>query len=372
MHLKLTDLALQKLPEGMHWDEITPAFGVRVGKRAKTFICVRDGGRRVTIGRYPYMSLIEARTKAKGILLGLYERHTATGYQECVERYLRQVQTELKTKTFSEYSRILRSIPFVRIEVTPVEVATCLERMPKASSRAHAYAALKTFFNWAMRNEYVTSNPVTRVRAPRKLSARERVLDDHELVKIWDACHDLGKFGALVRLLMLTGQRKGQFSNLREEWVDEKSKTFIFPATAMKTQREHRLPYAYPTDFILARCGSYKGYYFSPVSALGQLFTAWSKSKDKLDRMIDIDPWTLHDLRRTWSTNAARLEIPPHVTERVLSHVSPEGKVSSIYNRWKYEPEMREAQTKMGKFILTLVQEAGAVDPLHRELHDFE
>lgn len=102
MHLKLTDLALQRLPAGTHWDEITPAFGVRVGKRARTFICIRDGGKRITIGRYPNMSLVDARKKAKGLLLGVYEKQTATGYLEAVERYLKQVQPELKFKTYSE------------------------------------------------------------------------------------------------------------------------------------------------------------------------------------------------------------------------------------------------------------------------------
>ena len=84
--------------------------------------------------------------------------------------------------------------------------------------------------------------------------------------------------------------------------------------------------------------------------------------------MINIDPWTLHDLRRTWSTNAARLDIPPHITERVLSHVAPEGKVAAIYNRYRYEDEMRAAMKKIADWLMLQIQEEGTLDPLQREL----
>jgi len=56
-----------------------------------------------------------------------------------------------------------------------------------------------------------------------------------------------------------------------------------------------------------------------------------------------------------WSTNAARLDVPPHITERVLAHVAPEGKISAVYNRFKYENEMRDAMQKMPDFITSLL-----------------
>ena len=55
--------------EGTYWDLGTKAFGVRIGKSAKTFIVIRDGGRRIKLGRYPDLSLQDARAKARRILL---------------------------------------------------------------------------------------------------------------------------------------------------------------------------------------------------------------------------------------------------------------------------------------------------------------
>lgn len=63
--ITLTDLSVQKLKTpGTYWDAALPAFGVRIGKSAKTFILIRDGGRRIKLGRYPKISLQAARQKA--------------------------------------------------------------------------------------------------------------------------------------------------------------------------------------------------------------------------------------------------------------------------------------------------------------------
>ncbi len=78
-------------------------------------------------------------------------------------------------------------------------------------------------------------------------------------------------------------------------------------------------------EFVLRGVMLNGGHYFSPASALGQPFMVWSKNKVKLNALIDLDrgPSTI-----AWSTNAARLDVPPHIAERVLSHVAPEGKVA--------------------------------------------
>jgi Arm DNA-binding domain len=67
----LTDVVVSRLKEpGTYFDENTPAFGIRVGKNRKTWIVIRGRERsRTRIGRYPAVSLAEARKKAL-VLLG--------------------------------------------------------------------------------------------------------------------------------------------------------------------------------------------------------------------------------------------------------------------------------------------------------------
>lgn len=52
-------------PEGIYFDEKTPAFGMRVGKNRKTWIVLKEPNRtKLRLGHYPDLSLAEARKKA--------------------------------------------------------------------------------------------------------------------------------------------------------------------------------------------------------------------------------------------------------------------------------------------------------------------
>ena len=73
-------------------------------------------------------------------------------------------------------------------------------------------------------------------------------------------------------------------------------------------------------------------------------FSGFSQSKKNLDKLLNIAPWTLHDLRRTFATNLAQLDVAPHVIERLLNHVTGQiSGVAAIYNRAKYFDEMAQA-----------------------------
>jgi hypothetical protein len=66
-------------------------------------------------------------------------------------------------------------------------------------------------------------------------------------------------------------------------------------------------------------------------------FAGWSKGKPAFDTGCAIEPWTLHDLRRTCATNLAALGVPVHVTEKFLNHVSgTTGGIVAVYQRHTY------------------------------------
>jgi integrase len=193
------------------------------------------------------------------------------------------------------------------------------------------------------------------LKKPKLPPARERVLTDDELTAVWNASQTLGKYGAIVRLLMLTGQRAGQIARLETSWVHKER--IVFPASVMKNKHGHTCPIGSLSRYTLLSVIPVGNYYFSPITAVGRPFSAWSKNKTKLDELVQLDPWRLHDLRRTWSTNAPRLDIPPHITARVLSHTAPEGGIAKIYNRYTYGKEMAAAMKKMDDHILSLIAE---------------
>jgi integrase len=89
----------------------------------------------------------------------------------------------------------------------------------------------------------------------------------------------------------------------------------------------------------------------------GTTFSGWSKSKERLDALCRIEPWTLHDLRRTFATQLASLATPPHIVERLLNHAS--GKISgvaAVYNRFQYMDEMRVALERWEAKLTRLLQ----------------
>lgn len=368
MKVQLTDLVVKNLAppkKGQRTvrDTLLSGFAVRVSQGgSKTFIVVYGQHRKqVTIGRYPIVSLSEARQKAKELLyqVTVYgEEGKKVTWDEAVESFLKHKQLELRQSTVYGYKNLLRrNFAFSGIYLKDIQTGVVvgeLDKIRTQSEKTHAYTAIKVFFNWCIDRQYIKSNPLARVKKPKVPTARDRVLTDEELKLVWEACHDLGKYGAIVRLLIITGQRCNQIGRLQERWI--KGSKIEFPAEVMKNGEPHSIPYGRLSKIVISGVDAIEGYYFAPEGLVGHPFSAWSKNKKKLDEMIAIDPWTLHDLRRTWSTNAARLDIPPHITDRILSHttgtLSP---VARIYNRWKYEDEMVEAVNRMDSHIIELI-----------------
>src|SRR5207244_6596604 len=100
-------------------------------------------------------------------------------------------------------------------------------------------------------------------------------------------------------------------------------------------------------------------YLFPARGNKGAPFSGWSKSKASLDEACSIAPWTLHDLRRTFATNLAALNVPPHIIEKLLNHASGTiSGVAAIYNRFQYMDEMRAAVARWEERLTALVSAA--------------
>lgn len=94
-----------------------------------------------------------------------------------------------------------------------------------------------------------------------------------------------------------------------------------------------RVPKFIRSDYVFTTTGK------SPVSGFGRL-------KERLDQALPegTEPWIIHDLRRTMSTNMAMLRVPQPVTEALLNHkTGVVSGVAAIYNVYSYADEKREA-----------------------------
>ena len=193
MNTRLTDLAVKQLafpPDGQltHWDELTPGFGVRCSAKSKSYVVMYGAKRNLrTLGRYPDLPLAEARRRAKLFLatqnqVGDPQRQHA--YEAVVEAYLRDCQQRLRGTTLQGYALYFGKIRFTGpiSKVNQGDVIRAIENYTQSqSSQNYAFTTFKVFFNWAVRRQYLSVNPLSALKRPNRVLARERVLSEDEV-----------------------------------------------------------------------------------------------------------------------------------------------------------------------------------------------
>ena len=184
---------------------------------------------------------------------------------------------------------------------------------------------------------------------------RSRVLPIGELAAVWRASGD-DAYGRIVKLLMLSGCRAGEIGGLRLDEI--RDDVIVLPATRTKNKRAHLVPLAAPALVVLA--GWTKRYGDFVFAQRG--FRSWSYGKQRLDARlakakVQLDPWTVHDLRRSVATGMAEIGIQPHIVEAVLNHVSGhKAGIAGVYNRATYEKEKKVALATWADHLLAAVE----------------
>ena len=221
--------------------------------------------------------------------------------------------------------------------VSRVTVAARLREIAKESGNTaanRARATLSAMYAWAIGEGLCETNPVVGTNKADEGGARDRVLSDTELAAVWYNAPD-SDYGRIVRLLMLTGQRRDEIGSLHWSEVDTDAKTITLPGSRTKNGREHVVPLSTDALAIITATSQPEGR--EKVFGVGDGgFSGWSKAKAALDEKLgkSVSAWTLHDLRRTAATRMADSGVQPHVIEAVLNHVSGhKGGVAGVYNR---------------------------------------
>ncbi len=214
-----------------------------------------------------------------------------------------------------------------------------------ASDRARS--TLSAMYAWAIGEGLCESNPVIGTNKSSEGKSRERVLSDAELVAIWKAAPN-SDYGNIVKLLMLTGQRREEIGGLHWSEIDRDAKLIVLPAARTKNSRTHDVPLSDMAleviDAIPQRVGR------SLVFGRGRGgYSGWGLAKAKLDAASMVGGWRVHDLRRTTATRMADLAVQPHVIEAALNHVSGhKAGIAGVYNRSSYTAERRAALDLLG------------------------
>lgn len=269
-----------------------------------------------------------------------------------------------------------KPVPYVtRADLQPIIDAIPIHR--KGIRRA-VYAYSSILFGWAHKRGDIAANPLANMAKPEAPKSRDRVLSDTELAKVWKATFRVREvFGTFFRLLIVTGQRRSEVAGLSWAELDRPSASWTIPAARAKNRVTHLVPLnalaigeldrlagippdcltpEWPkTGLVLTTTGS------TPISGI-------NKAKVALDRAIAdegqqgssesgaaLDPWRIHDLRRSLATGFQRLGVRFEVTEATLNHVSgAKGGIAGVYQRHDWKDEKRVALEAWGRHILSL------------------
>ncbi|HEY7978080.1 MAG TPA: integrase family protein, partial [Rhizomicrobium sp.] len=252
--MRLTDMSIRALetPQKgavIFGDDLVPGFGVRVSEGGTKSFVLTHGVRRQreTIGRVGILSLQEARGEAKRRLAAYTlgkERLKAVAWNSGLQTYLKEVERRCKYLTHSNYNYVLkRHFKYGETaldQISPHDITKSLDRLARTpAEQQRAYVVLRAFLRWAHRKHLIDKNPMERMQEPRAYRARERVLTNDELRIVWRNAGD-DTFGHIVKLLILTGQRRGEITNLTPEML--RGDRLTLPSWLTKNSREHTIP----------------------------------------------------------------------------------------------------------------------------------
>jgi integrase len=395
-------------------DALVPGFGVRVTDRGeRSFILYtrypgRPGPARRRLGRVGELTLAEAREKARRWLALI-----ARGIDpDAEEERARREEDQRRENTFAavadDFIRLVVIGPdssdpkqrkgeerkrdiereFVsrwgKRPITDITRRDVMAVIDAAVDRGAPYQAhnllghVRRLFNWAIARDCygLERSPCDRMKPKEVIgrkALRKRVLDDAELRAFWRATETAGyPYGPLFRMLALTGQRKSEVAEARWREFDVEKRLWIIPAERMKMDAAHVVPLTDEVLALLAQLPRFKkGDHLFSTTFGAKPVNGFSKAKELLDKRmlaegaedpdeVGLEPFVIHDIRRTMRTGLSALPVPDMVRELVIAHARPG--LHKVYDQYAYLDEKRHALQLWAARLRSIVGRDGSTN----------
>jgi integrase len=211
---------------------------------------------------------------------------------------------------------------------------------PVAANRL--LSLITKIFNWAVKEEFIEASPATQIDRPAKETERERSLSTDEIRIVWGVFDKLSyPWGPIFKFLLVTGQRRGEVAGMK--WTEINGDGWRLPGERAKKGKGHLVPLSSLAIEIL-----------NDVPEIGELvfrshrdapLQGWSRTATRVQELCGaMEPWHLHDLRRTFATHLRSLGVDRLVVSKLLNHA--EGGVTRIYDRYTADAEKTAAMER--------------------------
>ncbi len=387
-------------------------FGLRIESsgRKSFFLEYRFGeaeerrNRVLTIGKYPTVSLTQARSIASQSLSKIEQDidpatqkltkkiadRNALTVGDLVEEYIAKwAKVKKKERSWKEDDRLLNKdiLPVIgrkkAKDIRRRDIVLLLDAIVERGATITAnrvLAVTRKMFNFAVGRDIIDASPCVQIPAPSKENRRERYLSEDEIKVFWEKLND-AKMSQEIRFalkfLLITGQRKNEA--LSAEWseFDLKNKWWTIPPEKSKNQLTHRVPLTSSAMEILNELkkitGQYQFVFASPVgrtkrnserkagmypilgSAVDRALRNNLKKnlKTKQQNIFNLDHFTPHDLRRTVASMMTKSGVDRLVLKKILNHTDRE--VTAVYDRYQYDKEKQVAMLTWNRCLKKII-----------------
>ena len=387
--LKLTKPVIDDLkPRGtdqVYWDRNLRGFGVKVTPAGrKVFIVVyrttdsRRKLRKYTLGPYGVLTLIAARAAAQKILLARLEGQDPAADKQSRRRRragldVRDILDQYRAEYLEprqigrETHRILQRVVLSRwsgrqiTEITRADVRDCIDDFVARGASAmggRAFKVIRAMFNWCIARGFIETSPCAGLMPPVVGRPRDRVLTDDELASVLRSAMALPQpFGPIVMMLALTGQRRGEVTQMTWDQLDLTRGIWTIPAHVAKNRRAHMIHLTPEMRGLFPMRDPNQPLVFAAVS--GKPFQSFSQLKKVHDTVSKVTDWVLHDLRRTVATGMAALGVAPHIVDKILNHQSGAiSGIAAVYQRHEFMSERKAAIELWSRHVRSILNAA--------------
>ena len=342
----------------------------------------KRGSRQIRLGPYPALTLTKAREKAREIVVALqldpeYFRKQKTEQEDSSFRSLENVAKDFKRRHIERKGLRTARVMWQIIEkhlipefgprdirtIKRSEIARHLDKIEDRHGPSMAdsvLAILRSVCKFHATRDDDFSSPIVSGMKRAESNSRSRVLSDEEIRVFWSVTGTMGIFGGLLRVCLLTGQRRSKVNLMKH--TDISPQDGVWTLGREKREKFNAEKIALPPlalTIIADMPRIHLNPYVFPGTRLRGPFSGWGQSTEQLYKLMrqelpEMEHWVVHDLRRTFRTRCSMLKIDREVAERCLGHRIGNA-VEQTYSRYGFDAEMADAFAKIADHISEIV-----------------